>query len=477
MITSAAGLGRRLRLLRYTVTAMMAISMCCKPSSFRSHFYTAAYITRRIHSAESYDIILDNHAAHIHRDKRGGSKMGRKKRLNRSPCQWREQYLAVDSVYPPKMFQETFGVPRAIYDFLMQTLGDELTDGPDCCGTPSMPADIAILSALRILRTGNSIRQMDDMVGQSKSTIANKFTRFLQAVCDKLGPVFLPDTPNESIDRSIMMFNSTRGFPGCAGSFDCTHFTWRCPKYLQPLYKGKEGNTTIVAQAIASPDLYCTHLFVGSPGTNNDLTTLRIDPYIQAVLDGSTASKFDFSVNGESFSFKYYLADGIYPPWSIFATPISNPSSTGERRYTNLQESFRKEVECLFGVVKQRFKFVRSGNRIEFGKETACNGIRAAFIIHNLIVLYCSGGIAAIKNMFESSVDSGNVFDDGAASGEEVMGSNLVGEFGTDSSDSDSVCELSDRAAIVKNLIASTRNVISSSDHMRLRNALVSCFS
>ncbi len=92
------------------------------------------------------------------------------------------------------------------------------------------------------------------------------------------------------------------------------------------------------------------------------------------------------SPSGDAFSRKYYLADGIYPPWSIFATPFS---STGEQRYTKRHESCRKDVERLFGVVKQRFKIMRTGNRINYSdKSTLCDIVRSCFIIHNVIVLY-----------------------------------------------------------------------------------------
>ena len=56
-------------------------------------------------------------------------------------------------------------------------------------------------------------------------------------------------------------------------------------------------------------------------------------------------------------------------------------------------ESYRKEVECLLRVVKQRFKMVRGGNRIEYKDlETLCAIVKACFILYHLIVRYSEGG-------------------------------------------------------------------------------------
>ena len=94
-----------------------------------------------------------------------------------------------------------------------------------------------------------------------------------------------------------------------------------------------------------------------------------------------------FEISGSSFTEHYYLADGIYPPWSIFAKPISIPVTCSEKLYTERQSSARKDVERFFGVLKQRFKIVRTGNRIEFrDKRVLCDIVRVCVIIHNIII-------------------------------------------------------------------------------------------
>jgi hypothetical protein len=55
----------------------------------------------------------------------------------------------------------------------------------------------------------------------------------------------------------------------------------------------------------------------------------------------------------------YYLADGIYPPWSVFVKTISNPQNKKEAEFARMQEACRKDIERVFGVLQARFAIVR----------------------------------------------------------------------------------------------------------------------
>ena len=83
----------------------------------------------------------------------------------------------------------------------------------------------------------------------------------------------LPAAPSDALLDEILDVNAHRGFPGCAGSLDCTHVRWRTPKALQALHVNKSGETSVVIQAVAQHNLLCTSLFVGTPG-------ITVMPYI-----------------------------------------------------------------------------------------------------------------------------------------------------------------------------------------------------
>ena len=101
----------------------------------------------------------------IRRDKRGGSVLGRRRRLKRLPSQWMIQYIGspqAPPVYPPKHFRDTFGIPKSLFMSIMHRLGPALRSGPAADGRPGHTPEIQLLATLRILRTGSALTQFDD---------------------------------------------------------------------------------------------------------------------------------------------------------------------------------------------------------------------------------------------------------------------------------------------------------------------------
>jgi hypothetical protein len=66
-----------------------------------------------------------------------------------------------------------------------------------------------------------------------------------------------------------------------------------------------------------------------------------------------------FETNGHQYDKDYYLADSIYPRWSIFVKTISNPLPGGKKAwFAQMQDAARKDVEMVFGVLQARFAIV-----------------------------------------------------------------------------------------------------------------------
>jgi hypothetical protein len=49
---------------------------------------------------------------------------------------------------------------------------------------------------------------------------------------------------------------------------------------------------------------------------------------------------------------RYYLGDGIYPPWSTFMKTTSTLKNEKQASYVREQEGCRKDVEWVFGVLQ-----------------------------------------------------------------------------------------------------------------------------
>jgi hypothetical protein len=60
----------------------------------------------------------------------------------------------------------------------------------------------------------------------------------------------------------------------------------------------------------------------------------------------------------------YVIVDNGYLNWSYTVPPFTVTSNVDEIRWSKWLESMRKDVECMFGIVKGRWRILKAGVRI-----------------------------------------------------------------------------------------------------------------
>ena len=219
--------------------------------------------------------------AEVVRDKRGGSKPGRPSKIPRLLSQWPQQYLGADPTYKGVEFRERFGVPRCVFEEIVNSIGGVVDGGVNCAGTRGMDGTLAIMYTLRRCRTGCPADQFDDQVGFAGSTLTGKFNLVIDAALEALGPTYLPT--NDVVRHSDeTAYNAGIGWPGCFGSYDAMHVKWRAPKRVQALCKGRHDSSNMLVAAVSHHDLYCASLHI-TPGSLNDLNARDTDPLLAAI--------------------------------------------------------------------------------------------------------------------------------------------------------------------------------------------------
>ena len=97
------------------------------------------------------------------------------------------------------------------------------------------------------------------------------------------------------------------------------------------------------------------------------------------------APKASFYANGNYYPHGYYLADGIYPKYSIIVKTFSNPYDEKRAHFKKVQESSRKDIERCFGVLQQRWHYLRNPCRA-WTKEKMRDAMYACIIMYNMIL-------------------------------------------------------------------------------------------
>ena len=293
--------------------------------------------------------------------------------IQRGTCSWLKDYIDRDPIYPESFLVRRFGVTREMFFFIHNHL---VRNHPDLWDTRingfgriGHPSEVKVLLCLRILVTSGSYDSFDDQARMSESSIRDYFQSFVRIMIEDFGFIFLnrPMT-NDEMDNVSAEF-AELGFPGCVGSIDCMKYIWKnCPNEENGQFHNPNSNKlpTIQCEGWCDHDRYIWHWFSGRPGTNNDLNVLAHSPLFQKIF----TDRFPFVVpggydvipgRGKHFV-RFFLADGIYPSWPLFVKPIPDGTVKREKRFSGLQESYRKSIECCFGILQGRFSITRREN-------------------------------------------------------------------------------------------------------------------
>ena len=157
---------------------------------------------------------------------------------------------------------------------------------------------------------------------------------------------------------------------------------------------GKEGVPTLVFQVVVDHDRriqYCSEYFLGS---SNDITICNNDNFSLRVLNGLLNNvKYKlYNAFGELYNCQggYIIVDGGYVDSIAFIDPDKFRMTREAVLWSEWVESVRKDVECVFGILKTRFRFFRNAISYRFPIMIE-QAFKTACCLHNMILLFDQG--------------------------------------------------------------------------------------
>eukprot|EP00258_Populus_trichocarpa_P021179 XP_024437198.1 uncharacterized protein LOC112323394 [Populus trichocarpa] len=207
----------------------------------------------------------------------------------------------------------------------------------DALGVLGLSCLQKVIAAHMILAYGIPTDLTEEYLRIGETTAIESRGAFVKAIVEVFGDWYLR-APNEVNICRLLSIGELRGFPGMLG------------------------------KAVASQDLWIWHAFFGMLGSINDIDVLDRSPIFAVLAEGRTAP-VNYIVNRYEYTMGYYLADEIYPNWSIFVKTIPRPLGAKRNYFASKQESARKDVERAFEVFQSRFAIVRGPVRY-WDKET-----------------------------------------------------------------------------------------------------------
>jgi hypothetical protein len=157
--------------------------------------------------------------------------------------------------------------------------------------------------------------------------------------------------------------------PGAGGSIDVVHMKWSaCPAGDSNRAKGKEGYPTVAFEVITDFDRRILAISSIQFGTRNDKHIVKLDKAVAEIRDGWYSTvKWNFKDSrgrDKTAVGVYLICDGGYLRWPILICPYASAGvATLEGYFSSNLESVRKDVECVFGILKKRWRIVEAGLR------------------------------------------------------------------------------------------------------------------
>ena len=297
-----------------------------------------------------------------------------------------------------KLFRRRFRVPWQIYCELVlkckefSLFGSRCNDDTDLCNNNICPITIQLLGVLRMLGRHWICDDVAEATGMGESTVRTAFKSFCENFVDCFYDKYIYRPTGVQLSN-VMSIYIRMGLPGCVGSTDCVHVKWdRCPIELNNLCKGKEGYPTLVFSCVVDHTRRILSISPSNFGTRNDKTLVGLDSYIMAIKECLVNTDVSYEVwksdnTLETMTGVWLLCDGGYHKWLCMMNPMKHASSRLERLWSEWVESVRKDVECVFGILKSRFRIFKQG--FLFQSQAMIETVfYTCSILHNMLLVY-----------------------------------------------------------------------------------------
>ncbi|KAI2504248.1 Plant transposon protein [Fragilaria crotonensis] len=305
-------------------------------------------------------------------------------RLTPYMSQWYNYYIKnppLDDDRFLRKFRRRFRVPHSYFVELAAEL-EETEDfqtwkqgSTNCYGVPATPIPLLLLAVLRYLGRAWTLDDLSENTCTSQESVRRFLHKFLEFGSTTLFQryVLTPSCADEA--EQHMAEYSDAGFPGAVGSTDATHVILeRIPnKHRQSHLGFKSTHTARAYNITVNHRRQILATTTGHPARWNDKTLAIFDPFMQGLHEGKILDDLEFDLyeyndSGDIVMQRYcggwLLVDNGYLARPTTVPPIKTTTSRKEIRFSGWLEALRKDVECTFGILKGRWRILKTGIRI-----------------------------------------------------------------------------------------------------------------
>jgi len=279
-------------------------------------------------------------------------------------------------------FRRRFCMPHSEFIVLLSEIKSDAAfakwKGKDASGRLASPIELLLLGSLRCLGRGLTFDDLEEFTAMSEETHRVFFHAFVAYGRRVLCPrhVKMPRTAAEF--KTHMAEFSAGGLNGCGFSTDGTNvIMWRCSDNSKQANVGfKQSHPARTYNMTCNHRREILHATAGHPARWNDKTLAIFDTFLVDLHESKILQDVLFELcawEGDVGKSRivcvkccgvWGLCDNGHHKWSCMQAPSKSTTFINEKRLSDWIESFRKDSECVFGILKGRWRCLKSGTRV-----------------------------------------------------------------------------------------------------------------
>ena len=244
--------------------------------------------------------------------------------------------------------------------------------------------DKKLAITLYYLKDTGSLWMTANTFGIHQSTVTKVITEVCSAINTVLGPkyIYLPRNKDEMREKASE-FELKFGMIQAIGCIDGTHVALkRPPENSQDFYNYKQFFSLNV-QAVCDSNGQFMDVECRWPGSVHDAKVFANSSICKNLNNGQLPITYIPVLPGCSAVPNYLIGDPAYPLTQFCLKEYQTCSNNGQVIFNNMLRSARNQVECAFGRLKARWRFLTRQVDLKF--DSVPTVIYSCFVLHN----YC----------------------------------------------------------------------------------------
>lgn len=247
--------------------------------------------------------------------------------------------------------------------------------------------NLNVITFYRFLATGESYRSLSFQFRISHSWISTIIKEVLEAICNRLKNITMPETTEHSLKKISNDFYEMWNFPNCCGAIDRKHIRIVCPDSSGTLYFNFKSFFSVVLLALVDANNKFIVVGIGSYGKEGDAGIFPKSNLGKLISTG----KFKFPdpeclPNTDIVVPHVFVGDEAFKLTETMMRPYPRKQSKTDQTkaiFNYRLSRARRTTENTFGIMCQNFRVFFTP--INILPETVDNLIMASCIIHKLL--------------------------------------------------------------------------------------------